>query len=96
MAASRRRRGVAVAAVVAALTAVAAAGAAAAQTGAEPGAAELAARYAPIVVTRDQEGACDRSGEAYRPTGVDVHINSQKLKSFMSTPFPSGGGSGLR
>lgn len=78
-AASRRRRHIVVAAILTALAALGGSGAATAQTGAEPGAAELAARYAPIVVTRDQEGACDRGGEAYRPTGVEVVLDKPQI-----------------
>ncbi len=66
-------------ACLAALAALAGAGAASAQTGVEAGAAELADRYAPVVVTRDQEGACDRGGEAYRPTGVEVVLGKPAI-----------------
>ncbi len=74
-----RRIAVACAAVVAGFAVLAGAGSAAAQAGGEPGAAELAARYAPVVVTRDQQGACDRGGEAYRPTGVEVALGKPEI-----------------
>lgn len=79
VAAAPRRRRRFVVAVAAVLAALAASGGAAAQSGEEPGAAELAARYAPVVVTRDQEGPCDRGGEAYRPTGVEVVLDKPEI-----------------
>lgn len=75
MTTSARLRRIVATAILAAAAALGASGTAAAQDEVEPGAAELAARYAPIVVTRDQEGACDRGGEAYRPTGVEVVLD---------------------
>src|SRR5262245_394550 len=35
----------------------------------------LAQKYAPIIVTKNQEAPCDENGEAYRPVPVDVLLN---------------------
>ncbi len=45
----------------------------------EAATAELAARYAPIVVVRDQSGTCDRSGEAYRPVPVQTVLDKPEI-----------------
>ncbi len=63
--------------VLAALAATA--GPAGAQTG-EAAARELAERYAPVVVVRDQEAACDKDGEAYRPVPVETVLDAQGVR----------------
>ena len=59
-------------AVVAVLMTLAAVATARAAGDADASARELAARYAPIVVVRNQDGSCDRDGEPYRPVPVDT------------------------
>jgi hypothetical protein len=66
-----------------ALAALAAAAAPArGQDGTTAGAAarELAERYAPIVVVRDQDGPCDRDGEAYRPVPVETVLDAEGVR----------------
>jgi hypothetical protein len=38
---------------------------------------ELAARYAPVVVVRNQDGPCDKDGEPYRPVPVETVLDAQ-------------------
>ena len=38
---------------------------------------ELAARHAPVVVVRDQDGPCDKDGEPYRPVPVETVLDAQ-------------------
>ncbi len=72
---ARRLRGPLLA-VLAALAALAAVAAPAAAQG-DDAARELAERYAPIVVVRDQDGACDKDGEAYRPVPVETVLDAE-------------------
>ena len=55
------------------------AGPAAAAGSPERAAQELAGRYAPIVVVRDQSGPCDRDGEAYRPVPVETVLGRPEI-----------------
>lgn len=79
-----RSRGIRGAVLVAALCLAAALAAAAALAGParadtaseEDAARQLAARYAPIVVVRDQSEPCDREGEAYRPVPVETVLDA--------------------
>ncbi|MGD9571519.1 MAG: hypothetical protein AB7V62_06545 [Thermoleophilia bacterium] len=41
---------------------------------------ELADRYAPIVVVKDQEEACDKDGEAYRPVPVKTVLGKPEIR----------------
>ncbi len=67
--------------LLAALAVLVAARPAAAQGDAEPTAAEqLADRYAPIVVVKDQEEACDTDGEAYRPVPVETVLGKPEIR----------------
>jgi hypothetical protein len=40
---------------------------------------ELAERYAPILVTKDQGGPCDKEGEPYRPVSVDAVLGDPQV-----------------
>ena len=62
-----------------ALVATAGTAAAASPSAEDAAAAELAARYAPIVVVRDQAAPCDRSGEAYRPVPVETVLDNPEI-----------------
>ncbi len=73
--------------LLAALAVLVAARPAAAQGDAEPTAAEqLADRYAPIVVVKDQEEACDTDGEAYRPGPVETVLGSSATSATRAAP----------
>jgi hypothetical protein len=56
-----------------------------AQTGAEDPAAEsraalqLAQKYAPIMMLKQQDEACDRHGEQFAPTAVDIVLNNPEV-----------------
>lgn len=41
---------------------------------------ELAERYAPVVVVRDQDGPCDKDGEVYRPVPVETVLGAQGVR----------------
>lgn len=40
---------------------------------------ELAERYAPIVVVKEQSGPCDPDGEAFAPMSVDVVLDNDDV-----------------
>lgn len=66
--------------LAAALAAAMLAGPARAGTASDEDAApRLAARYAPIVVVRDQAEPCDREGEAYRPVPVETVLDTPEI-----------------
>ena len=46
---------------------------------AEDAAQELAARYAPVVVLKAQDGECDRDGERLAPMSVDVLLDNPQI-----------------
>jgi len=49
--------------------------------GQDDGAArELAERYAPVVVVRNQDGPCDTGGEAYRPVPVETVLDAEGVR----------------
>ena len=62
--------------VMLAVAALLAGPAAAATTSEQDAARQLAERYAPIVVVRDQSEPCDREGEAYRPVPVETVLDA--------------------
>lgn len=41
--------------------------------------AELAARYAPIVVVREQSGPCDHNGEPFEPAPVEIVLDNPEI-----------------
>jgi hypothetical protein len=41
---------------------------------------ELAARYAPVVVVRNQDGPCDTDGEPYRPVPVETVLDAEGVR----------------
>ncbi len=41
---------------------------------------ELAQRYAPIIVLREQEEACDTKGEPWNPTPVDIVLDNPEIE----------------
>ena len=43
------------------------------------GALELAERYAPIMMLKAQEAACDENGEPYAPTSVDILMGNPEI-----------------
>ena len=65
--------------VVLAVAAIVAGPAAAATTSEQDAARQLAERYAPIVVVRDQSEPCDRDGEAYRPVPVETVLDTPDI-----------------
>ena len=71
---ARRLRGPLTAALIALASVALLAVPAAAQDGA---ARELAERYAPVVVVRDQDAPCDTDGEPYRPVPVETVLDAQ-------------------
>jgi hypothetical protein len=40
---------------------------------------ELAERYAPVIVLKAQDGACDPDGEPYAPTSVDIVLDNPEV-----------------
>jgi hypothetical protein len=50
------------------------------------GALELAEKYAPIMMLKAQEGACDSKGEPYGPTSVDILLNNPEILLRQVTP----------
>jgi hypothetical protein len=40
---------------------------------------ELAAKYAPIVYTKQQDEPCDRDGEAYYPSPVEIVLGNPNV-----------------
>ena len=46
---------------------------------ADAAAQELADRYAPIVMLKDQEEECDTSGEPFAPMAVDVLLDNPQI-----------------
>ena len=51
----------------------------AAAPAADAAAKELADRYAPIVMLKDQEEECDTSGEPFAPMAVDVLLDNPQI-----------------
>ncbi|MEO1056749.1 MAG: Vps62-related protein [Actinomycetota bacterium] len=49
------------------------------QAGVDPVAVELAERYAPIVVLKQQEQPCDTDGEAFAPASVDIVLDNPDI-----------------
>jgi hypothetical protein len=72
------RRGPVVAVLIALVALLTPASPATGQDGAA--ARELAERYAPVVVVRDQDGPCDKDGEAYRPVPVETVLDAPGVR----------------